>query len=149
MKLRFRKSVCVCMVVVCLILGAVGAVSEELIDMSSYSDDEIVSLLAQLQAELVSRGIEKTASLRTGKYVGGKDIPAGAYILTCKTDSDHYGIVWLSAPDDDLENDYPSKLYEFVGRDSEESFYIEIEEGGILEVPFAVELQISAGVLFK
>ena len=149
MRLRFRTLVCVGMVMLCLVFSTVGAISEELIDMSQYFDDEIISLIAQFQTELVNRGIEKTASLKAGKYIGGKDIPAGAYVLICKTDSDHHGIVWLSAADDDLENDYPSKLYEHISFDKEETFYIEIEEGGILNLPFAAELQISGGVLFK
>lgn len=148
MKLRFRMLFCFGMVVLCLVSSTIGAVAEELIDISQYSDEEIISLVAQFQTELVNRGIEKTASLNAGKYIGGKDIPAGTYVLFCKTDNNHHGIVWLRAADD-LENDYPSKLYEHIGFDGEETFYIEIEEGDILNLPFAAELQISGGILFK
>ena len=77
MRFRLRTLFIIGMVIVCLVAGTVG-VSEEIIDMSRFSDAEIVALLDQVQTELVNRKIEKTAVLRSGRYVGGKDIPAGA-----------------------------------------------------------------------
>ena len=61
------------------------------IDLSSMTDDEIVELTDLVSKELVSRGNEKSAALPAGKYTGGKDLPAGAYIITCKTDDNHHG----------------------------------------------------------
>ncbi|MGI6238050.1 MAG: hypothetical protein ACOYI5_00285 [Christensenellales bacterium] len=117
--------------------------------MSQYTDDEIVALLAQVQGEISSRGIEKTATIDAGQYVGGRDIPAGTYVLICKTDAKQHGIVWLSAAGDNLDEDYPSKLYEHVSFDREETFFIDVEEGGILSVPFTAQLRISGGVMFQ
>ena len=136
-------------IVLCLIFTSVCYAETSTIDITRLSDDEITDLSTQIQQEMVTRGMTKTASLQTGRYTGGKDIPAGAYILRCKTDADHHGIVWVSAANDDLDNDYPSKLYEHVSFDKEETFYIKIEEGGILNVPFPVELEISTGIMFK
>ena len=116
--------------------------------MTGYSNDELVALLAQVQTEIVDRGIEKTAELQAGRYTGGVDVPAGTYVLLCRTDDNQSGIVWLSAADDD-PNKSPTLLYEFVGRNVEEDFYITIEEGGILSVPFSCQLKISGGVMFK
>ena len=89
-------------------------------------------MLGKVNEELVGRGIAKSAELPAGKYTGGKDIPAGSYIITCKTDESHHGIVWVSAAADDLNNQYPSILYEHVSFSSEEKFRVTIEEGGIL-----------------
>lgn len=139
----------VCVVVFCLVFSSVCYAETSTIDISSFTDDEILALSTQIQQEMVTRCMAKTASLQSGQYTGGKDIPVGAYTLYCKTDANHHGIVWVSAAKDDLDNDYPSKLYEHVSFDTEETYYIEIEEGGILNVPFPVELQISTGILFK
>ena len=121
----------------------------ETVDMGKYSNEEIIALLDLVQKEIASRGIERTAIIPAGQYVGGKDIPAGSYILVCKTDENHHGIVWLSAADDILDEEYPSKLYEHISFNREEMFYIDVEDGGILNVPFTAQLTISGGILFR
>lgn len=138
-----------CILAISILITLSNTTLAETVDMSKYKDDEIISLLELIQGEVVSRSLEKTATIEAGQYVGGKDIPVGSYILICKTDANHHGIVWLSAADDNLEEDYPSKLYEHISFDREESFYIDIEEGGILNVPFTAQLRISSGVMFK
>ena len=119
------------------------------VDLSSFTDDEIVELLDQVNSELVSRGIEKSATLQAGKYTVGKDLPAGAYIITCETDANHHGIVWASDPTDDLDNQYPSVLYKHVSFNEKEQFRITLEDGGILNLPFTATLTISTGLIFK
>lgn len=85
-------------------------------------------------AESVEPG--KSAELYSGDFVGGVDIPAGSYVLSCTTNEDEFGIVWLSDKKDNLEEEYPSILYESVSRNENRSFYIPLEEGRILHVPF-------------
>jgi hypothetical protein len=109
----------------------------------------MMMLNRQLQSELVERGVGGTASVQAGKYVGGKNIPVGSYMLTYKTDENQYGYIWVSAAGDDLDNGFPSILYEFVGREEEGTYYIEIEEGGIMNLSFPVQLQIYAGIVFQ
>ncbi len=104
----FRRIICALLVCLLLIPAALADVP----DISGLTDAEIVELLGIVNDELVGRGIEKSAELPAGKYTGGKDIPAGSYIITCKTDESHHGIVWVSAAADDLTNQYPSILYE-------------------------------------
>lgn len=140
-----RRFLCCLLVLLLLIPAALADVP----DLSGLTDDEIVELLGKVNEEMMSRGISKSAELPAGKYVGGKDLPAGAYIITCKTDDNHHGIVWVSAAADDLNNQYPSILYEHVSFSSEEQFRVTIEEGGILNLPFAATLTISSGVFFK
>ncbi len=136
-----------CLLLACLLLVSVSFA--DVPDISSLTDDEIIELLGEVNEALVSRGISKSADLPAGKYVGGKDLPAGAYIITCKTDDSHHGIVWVSAAADDLNNQYPSILYEHVSFSSEEQFRVTIEEGGILNLPFSATLTISSGLFFK
>lgn len=136
-----------CCLLVCLLL--VPAALADVPDISKLSNDEIVELLGKVNQELVTRGISKSADLPAGKYIAGKDLPAGSYIITCKTDDDHHGIVWAAASTDDLNNQYPSLLYEHVSFNSEEQFRITLDEGGILNLPFAATLTISSGMLFK
>ena len=141
----FRRFLCCLLVFLLLVPAALADVP----DISSLTNDEIVEMLGKINQELVTRGIEKTADLPAGKYTAGKDLPAGSNILVCKTDETHHGIVWVSAPTDDLNSQYPSVLYEHVSFDSEEQFRITIEEGGILNLPFSATLTISSGLLFR
>ena len=137
----------VCFLLVCLMM--IPAAIAEIPDISSLTDDEIVELLSIVNEELVTRGISKSAELPAGKYTAGKDIPAGSYIITCKTNDSHHGIVWASAPTDDLNNQYLSILYEHVSFNSEEQFRITLEDGGILNLPFTATLTISTSLVFK
>ncbi len=119
------------------------------IDLSSLTNEEIIELHTQINQEIVSRRIEKSATLLAGKYIAGTDLPAGHYILICRTDDNHHGIVWVSSPSDNLSKDYPSVLYEYISFNAEEQFRITIEEGGILNLPFPATLVISAGLSFN
>lgn len=129
-------------------VAAENAVQDQLIDLSGYTDEEIAVLLDQVQEEVVDRGIEKSAVLAAGKYEGGKDIPAGSYVMKKEANTADFGIVSLRAADDP-EDKFPSKLYEFVDEEDEAEFYITMDEGDILTLPFQVTLTISAGVVFK
>ena len=143
----FRRCIAIALVV---LLGTfAGTVYAEpiQIDFSSYTDDEVVDFLEQVQEVIAERGIVKSAVLEKGVYIGGQDIPVGRYILTKEADTEESGLVWLKAADDP-DNVYPSKLYEFVAKEEESSFYITLEEGDTLSLPFRVTLTISAGVVF-
>lgn len=119
---------------------------EQIIDLSGYDDDTLVALLAQVQSEMVNRNIEKTALLRAGTYVFGEDIPVGKYILK-KDQNEQTGIISLAAADDE-ENEWPSKMYEFIGEEAYET-YITGEKGDVLTLPFPCDLTISVGVVFQ
>lgn len=140
-------------VLIASVMMGVPALAEDegaaqLIDLSTYSDEEVVSVFELVQNEMIERKIEKSAVLEKGKYIGGKEIPVGSYILTKSADAGDSGIVWLRAASDP-EDDYPSKLYEFVSGKDEASFFISVEEGDTLSLPFRVTLTISAGVKFQ
>lgn len=143
-----KKLLALIFLVFTLIVTPMLTIYAEEIDLSIYSDSELLTLLDQVQSEIVTRHIEKTAQLPTGTYVGGKDIPAGTYTLTAAGTEKDYGIVYLRSVND-AADDWPSKLYEFNKAEEYRSFYITIEEGDTLVLPFAYTLTISGGVLFR
>lgn len=112
------------------------------------SDDELIAQLAALQSEIVARDIEKTAALTAGTYIGGRDIPAGDYILASAGEEGDAGIVSLRSVND-AEDEYPSKLYEFNFASEGYTVYITVEEGDELVVPYPYTLTVSAGVKFE
>ena len=134
---------------VCLLAAPMAfASAENTTDLSLLKDEQLVALLAEVQSEIVARHIEKTASLTDGTYIGGRDIPAGSYILSTAGTEDEFGIVSLRSVNDPAE-DYPSKLYEFKHGDDRYSVFVTIEEGDTLILPFPYTLTISGGVLFQ
>ena len=71
-----------------LLLNTCAAFAE--LDLSLYSNDELIALETAIQAEKIERGIAKSATLYAGVYVIGEDIPAGVYsIETLKGVADH------------------------------------------------------------
>ena len=141
----FRRFVCVLVVCFLLIPSAVA----DTVNLSSMTNDEIVALLDQVNAEIVSRGINKTASLPQGSYIGGKDLPVGRYIFTCKATGDDWGnvtvkseggagklIVWevVSAPSEGEEAD---------------TIFITLNDGDELKSGVPFTLTIMSGAIFR
>ena len=134
---------------VCLLAAPMAfASAENTTDLSLLKDEQLVALLAEVQSEIVARHIEKTASLTAGTYIGGRDIPAGSYILSTAGTEDEFGIVSLRSVNDPADS-YPSKLYELKDGDDSYSVFVTIEEGDTLILPFPYTLTISGGVLFQ
>lgn len=143
------KKTLVLFLIVCLLAVPVAfASAEDAADLSSLNDEQLVALLAEVQSEIVARHIEKTASLTAGTYIGGRDIPAGSYVLATAGTKDDYGIVSLRSVNDPAEG-YPSKLYEYKDGDDIYSVFVTIDEGDTLILPFPYTLTISGGLKFK
>lgn len=143
------KKTLVLFLIVCLLAVPVAfASAEDAADLSSLNDEQLVALLAEVQSEIVARHIEKTASLTAGTYIGGRDIPAGSYVLATAGTKDDYGIVSLRSVNDPAEG-YPSKLYEYKDGDDIYSVFVTIDEGDTLILPFPYTLTISSGLKFK
>lgn len=143
-----KKSLALTLILFLLMVTGIVAMAEEAIDFSSYSDEDLLALLAGVQSEIVVRKIEKTAHLTAGTYIGGRDIPVGTYILATDGTEGEFGIVSLRSVNDP-EDDYPSKLYEFKNGEDVYSVFITVEEGDTLILPFPYTLTISGGVMFK
>lgn len=51
------------------------------LDLSGYSNEELVEISRLINQEIVDRKIEKSAHLSGGVYVAGIDIPIGEYLV--------------------------------------------------------------------
>ena len=144
----------------------VGFAYAEPLDYSGMSDDELIAVYQGALAEIQSRGlvIGEERTLREGKYIIGKDIPAGSYIITCiqtegEAVGDAYGALgsMIDASDDELSGfgdafgafgnlvgDYSDTTVEILGDYGDvlrsysmktgDHFTIELEEGTALQI---------------
>ena len=143
-----RKTIA-CGIKTALLMGTtLTAQAMEMPDLSACANEEVVALLDYVQGEIAGRKIERTATLEKGSYIGGKDIPAGDYVLRKEANDGDSGIIYLQAKDDP-EDEYPSKLYKFLDDAEEGVFYISVEEGDVLSTPYRISLTISAGLMFE
>ena len=141
----YRSLICLGMILALLLTSAFA----ESIDLSGMSNDEIVALLTKVNNEIVSRGINKTATLPQGSYIGGKDLPVGKYIYTCLAKGDDWGnltvkteggagklVIWevVSAPDEG---------------ESPETVFITLNEGDELNSGVPFSLTIMSGAVFQ
>ena len=123
------------------------------IDLSGYSDDEILALNEKVQQEIAARGIVATAEIVQGSYTAGKDLPAGRYDLTL-LERDTFSQVFVTpaalvGTNPENTDDYSFYQY-FGGSDVGKQWSITLEDGDVLEVQNCkVSLTISTGVVFK
>ena len=79
----------IALLLVLAMLLSLGAAAEE-IELAHLSDEQVVALMQRVQEEIAARHIEKTATLASGSYIAGKDIPVGAYVYTCLATGDDW-----------------------------------------------------------
>lgn len=141
----FRRLFCLLLVSMLLIPAALA----DKVDLSSMSDDEIVALLTQVNNEVVSRGINKTATLPQGSYIGGKDLPVGKYIFVCKAKGDDWGNVTVKTDGGDGK----LVLWEVVSApkngETPDDIFITLGEGDELNSGVPFTLTIMSGAVFK
>lgn len=124
------------------------AETENLPDLSALSMEELMALGQLLQAEMVSRGMNGTALLPGGTYVGGQDLPVGSYIISYDGLSDYpSGNLFLYSPNAGDEDDY--RLYEFIHYSDAYSYYVRLNEGDILTLPFPNTVEVYTGLNFQ
>lgn len=130
---------------ICICLLCCAALADG-IDLSKYSDAQILELLSQVQQEIVSRRIEKTANLRGGEYIAGEDIPTGKYVLTIT----YTGDWWANLTVYSERGNGKQKLWEMVTSDEGTfSKLITLEAGDKLTCDEPFELKVYAGVMFN
>lgn len=141
----FRRLICLLLVSLLVVPFALA----DKVDLSSMTDDEIVALLTQVNNEVVSRGINKTATLPQGSYIGGKDLPAGKYIFVCKAKGDDWGNVTVKTDGGDGK----LILWEVVSApkngETPDDIFITLGEGDELKSGVPFTLTIMSGAVFK
>ena len=125
------------------------------LDLSAFTDEEILELLAQVQDEMVARGLHgKTANVPKGTYIAGIDLPAGSYVYTSDGESA------LDGSSEDLtlafefgqltvqnEQGVETASY-YIGNYGAETCYISVQDGDTLIIPRRGTLMMSSGGLF-
>lgn len=137
-----------------LILLCCGPAAASSIDLEVLSDDEILVLAQRLQAELVKRKIEKTATLPDGSYTIGKDIPAGTYILKGMHEGTWWTSVYLYTAEEMLKEEdsrKPEKDITLFDSSGEKVYRLVLRDGDVLIVSGKgkVTLTISSGLVFE
>ncbi len=80
MKKRFSSLVIVIILLLSIFYCAFA--EQEIINFSSYSDEELLLIRAQLNKEFIDRKIAKKAIVPPGTYIIGVDLPEGRYVVT-------------------------------------------------------------------
>ena len=119
------------------------------VDLSSMTDSEIVALLDQVNQEIANRGINKTAKLPQGSYIGGRDLPAGRYILTILAKGDDWGNLTVKSE----EGSGKLILWDVVSApengEEPETIFITLNKGDELKCDVPFSLTIMSGAVFQ
>ncbi len=134
------------LIAVLVLLGSVAMA--EIPDVSSLTDEELAELQMALSQEIVDRQIEKATILEQGTYVGGKDLPVGDYYLESCDPEASGGMITLE-PFDHEYGDWDYKLNEFARPNRDKTYYISLDEGDILTIPYQFKLTITTGIKFE
>lgn len=122
--------------------------AEPVIDLAPLTDEELRLLLAQVESEFVARGLAGTALLPGGTYVGGRDLPAGAYVISNDGSwPDIQGGYLVLKPVAEVEAEL--QLNTYVVSDDVYSYYIRICEGDVLVLPYPHMVSIYTGLTFQ
>lgn len=146
---RILTVLVLCSVLMTFAVIPVLSVQAEEWDLAALSDADLTQLLTRVNEEIVSRGLEKTAELRKGSYIAGKDIPCGTYIFTCMARGNDWGNVTVYAQ----KGNGKQILWEIVSAPDEgeeqESFMITLEEDDQLESQVPFSLTVFKGIVFR
>ena len=139
------KKILFLVVLLCSLLVSTNIVFADKPNLSNYSDDEISELIDLLQEEIIKRHLEKTAILKKGDYLVGRDIPAGKYIYTNLSQRDDSWPAYIYIyTDNTKENVITNQSVPKEG-----TVFISIEDGNIFSSDEDFSLTISFGALFK
>lgn len=141
----FRRFLCCLLITLFLIPAAIA----DTIDLSSMTDTEIIALLDQVNQEIADRGINKTAKLPQGSYIGGKDLPAGRYILTILAKGDDWGNLTVKSE----EGSGKLILWDVVSApesgEEPETIFVTLSKGDELKCDVPFSLTIMSGAVFQ
>ena len=119
------------------------------VDLSGMTDDEVVELLADVNAEVARRGISKTAELSPGSYIAGRDVPPGRYILTCLAKGSDWGNLTVRPGGPSGSLDVWEVLAAPEKGEDPETVFITLNDGDELKCDVPFSLTIMSGVVFR
>lgn len=142
-----RKLMAVLLVLVIMVCSSLSLAEE--IDISTLNDDELVTLMAQVQEEIVARHIEGNANLACGTYIVGRDIPAGSYIYTCMASGSDWGNMTIYSEKGEGDQLFWKVVSAPVDGEEPDSYFITLNPDDQLKSGVPFSLTIYAGVTFK
>ena len=115
------------------------------IDLSTLTDEEIVTLNKDIQREITARNIEKSAVIVHGEYTIGKDIPAGSYRFYSKVD-DKVPMIFSVYP----EGSKRAGFSQVVNPGEEDTWGLSLNDGDLIVFTSGeITLTVSTGINFK
>ena len=134
-----------------LLISSTVIASADPVNLKTLDDAALIDLFHQVQQEMVDRRIEKSATLVAGKYVVGKNIPVGSYLLYCN----YKGMLWanISVTDKTGNTKFNDMLFAAsnpaAGSTGEESWFVDLAEGDVLECDYEITITVSSGAMFR
>ena len=99
------------------------------VDVSSLSDEELLSLSNAIQTELKIHNISEENCIKKGAYIVGTDIAAGSYVLTGILEGEEYTDVYVYASMDD-DHEYRSLESNYLK--GKESVNVQFTDGSVV-----------------
>lgn len=124
----------VCMLLTCLFLFMTIASAETSFDVSGYSLTELMGIRALVDDQISVLASIPSEELLPGKYVAGRDIAAGSYIVHGLMDKGPDGYtpqVLISDTMDQISNS-EYRCYEYM--ENNEKWYVSLASGNVIEV---------------
>lgn len=116
----------------CLVLF-ITPVFAETIDLSSMSDDELLDMYHAIWTEMDKRAIEKSDYIYPGKYMVGRDILPGRYVIKYEaTETSHFWIAVFTYLDEEhFSSDEYAEGYNLVDGDE---VFLDLQDGIVLTI---------------
>ncbi len=127
--------------VIMLFTLSLGSAFASSLDLSTLTDDELMNLPQKVAAEMIARGLIKSAKLGSGKYTVGKDIPAGAYIIK----NEYKYSMNIHVKSSSGKTVYNLALWST----GEETGKIDLSEGDVLDINGNILLTVYTGVVWE
>lgn len=147
------KKLAASILLVCFTVIFLSVSYAEKVDLSNYSNDEILELLLQVQQEVVDRKIAKTATLTAGSYTVGKDLPSGSYILYCKYDGGWWADIYVYGDGGNGKEKFNGTVFAednaTASVKGEGSWKIVLEDGDLFKCTSEVTLTVATGIVFQ
>lgn len=140
-----------------VVLASNATVMADVPDISGLTDEEIIELNSLVNQAIVDRNINKSAELLRGRYLVGKDIPAGSYTVYCKYDKDSWWAEFDQYADETEEETI--SVHRVFGPEEEDidkgilaiedTWHVTLFEGNVISVSEPMTLTIYNGVVFQ
>lgn len=131
--------------------AAEAPIVKSVYDLDSLSDEDLMALPGKIAQEQIERGLVKTATINSGTYIVGEDIPAGNYTFTQKTNFATIVLVFYPGDEPYFTTTLNDTKYQInLLNNGVESGKITLEDGDSIYVTGGeTEIKVYTGVVFE